>query len=352
MTELEQQAAVVMIPLDRLLPWDNAGKGQPRQHFDSQALQELADSMTAGGFIGSIVVRPYPGRPGYYEILAGHRRTRAATLAHLQAIPATVREMDDQDARFFVLQDNLQRQDFLPWEEGAGYAELVADGAAVASVAGRVGKSPSYVAERIAIHQGAGERARRLYLRKELTLQALELVAALPDRPMAPVQCSRCRVVLPEGSDTCAACGQDLAGVWRCDSGNPQDVAALLCRGKVNGAVAEIVAQVAASYGLGAAPVQTSLGFDDVQITQEAVKVRTELERKLADVANLRDWFLRHLAKLEEYTPDQRAAVVAQCEAAEALFRRIREAAAPPAPAAAIGPAAGQDQAPALALAL
>lgn len=330
--ELQQQeAAVVRIPLERLVPWQNGGKGQPRKHFDPAALQELADSMMAGGFIGSIAVRPLAGRPGYFEILAGHRRTKAAALAHLSEVPATVQDLDDQNARLFVLQDNLHRADFLPWEEGAGYAELVAGGLAVAAVAGRVGKSPSFVAGRIGIHEGAGETARRLYLQKELTLQALELVAALPNRALAPVACPRCKVVLPEGSLTCSSCGGDLSQVWRCEAGNPQSAAALLCRGKVNGAVAEIVERVKENYGLGEAPVQTSLGFDDVQISEEAVRVRTVLERKLGEVSALSDFFLKHLPALQEYTADQRAAVAAQCEVAEGLFRRIREAAVPPA---------------------
>jgi len=78
---------IIRVPLDRLLPWDNAGRGQPRKFFDPAALQELADSMKTG-FIGSITVRPFPGRPGYMEILAGHRRHKAAQLAGGLSPPA------------------------------------------------------------------------------------------------------------------------------------------------------------------------------------------------------------------------------------------------------------------------
>ena len=317
------------LPLTQVLPWDNAGRGQPRKHFDPQALQDLADSIRTGGFIGSITVRPFPGRPGYFETLAGHRRTRAAALAGLVAIPATVQDLDDDAARWFVLQDNLQRSDFLPWEEGEGYAELVEAGSSVAAVAARVGKSPGYVAGRVAIHTGAGEKARRMFLRKDLTLQALELLAALPDRPMAPVQCPRCKVVAPEGSQVCPACIADLSQVWTCDSGNPQDVACDFLRGKQNGAVPEIIARVKESYGLGERPVQCSMGFDSVQISEEAIAVRTELERKLSDLAAAGDYFLKNADKLQEYTPDQRRAVGDQCEAAVKWLRYIQAAAVP-----------------------
>lgn len=320
---------ITLIPLAKLLPWDNAGKGQPRKFFDPAALQELADSMTQGGFIGSIAVRPYPGRPGFYEVLAGHRRTKAAALAHLEAIPATVHDLDDRAARFFVLQDNLQRQDFLLWEEGAGYAELVAEGLAVAQVAGRAGKSPSFVAGRIAIHEHAGAKVRELYLQKELTVEAVQLCCELPDRDLSPVRCPSCKAVCGEEAAACPSCGADLSAIQRFPAGNPQTAAALLCRGKVNGAVKEFVEKVKQSYGISAEPVQTSLGFSDRQITEEAIKVRTVLERKLAEVASLSDFFLKNMDALTEYTDDQRAAVVDQCGVAITMFERIREAAKP-----------------------
>ena len=320
---------VTQIPLAQLLPWDNGGRGQPRKHFDQDALQELADSIRAGGFIGSIQVRPFPGRPGFFETLAGHRRTKAAALAGLPEIPATVHELDDRAARYFVMQDNLLRESFTPWEEGAGYAELVEAGDTLAAVAAHVGKSPSFVSGRIAIHTGLGATARELYLRKELTIAALELLAALPDRVMSPVRCPSCRVVCREDLAACPACGADLSAVPQFPSGNPQEAAAKLCRGKVNGTVPELVERVKETYGLSEAPIQTSLGLDDQQITEEAVKVRTALERKLSDVADLGDYFLKHLEALKQYTPDQRAAVADKCAVAERLFARIRQVAAP-----------------------
>lgn len=319
---------IVLIPLDRLLPWDNAGRGQPRKHFDPQALQELADSMKTG-FIGSITVRPFPGRPGYMEILAGHRRHQAAALAGLAAIPCNVQDLTDDAARLFVLQDNLNRQDFLCWEEGAGYAELVAGGLRLQDVAAKVGKSGDFVRGRIRIHEGLGETARRLYLRKELTLAALELLAALPNRNLSPVQCPYCKMVSPEGTMTCPGCAKDLSGVFRCESGNPQDVGARALIGKTNGTIPDIVERIKETYGLADKPIQTSLGFADVLISEGALQVRTALERRLGDIAAAESWFIENAAKLAEFTPGQRAAIAAQAEAGIKILQRIHQAAAP-----------------------
>ena len=320
---------IINIPLGQLLPWHNGGKGQPRQHFDEAALRDLADSMMAGGFIGSIQVRPFPGRPGFYEILAGHRRTKAAALAHLAEIPATVNDLDDAAARFFVLQDNLQRQDFLLWEEGAGYAELVADGLTVAQVAGRVGKSPSYVSGRIAIHSFAGPTVRELYLGKRIGVGVVELACTLPDKILSPVHCPSCAVVCAEEATACPACGADLSEVFRFPSGSPQEAFAKVCAKKnATGPEAdEILEKVKQTYGLSAKPVQTSLGLDDVQVSEAAIKVRTMLERKLADVGSLGEWFLKNMDCLAEFDAGQREAVVAQCEVAIGVFARIASAA-------------------------
>jgi hypothetical protein len=282
--------------------------------------------MRTGGFIGSITVRQHATRRDYYEILAGHRRTRAARLAHLAAVPCTVVDLDDQAARWFVLQDNLQRSDFLPWEEGEGYRELVESGFEVAQVAGKAGKSPSFVAGRIKLAENLGDLARQEYLQKSYGVEVLHLLAELPDRDLCPVACPRCNKVNAEGTVTCLSCSTDLSGEFVFPSGNPQSAAARLCRGAAAAVAAEKVARVKDSYGLGEAPVQTSLGFDDLQISQDAVAVKSALERKLAEVSNLQEWVLRHLEDLQEYTPGQRAAVRAQCAAAIRVFEQVAAA--------------------------
>jgi hypothetical protein len=285
--------------------------------------------MRQAGFIEPILCRPIEA--GKYEIIGGHRRTKAAALAGLAEVSAVVKAMTDQEALLVMVLDNLNREGFLCWEEGAGYADLMTSGYTIAQVAAKAGKSPSFVAGRIAIHEKAGPRARELHLAKLIGVGVLDLAVTLPDRDLAPVVCPRCKVVCGEGTLTCPACQQDLSQVWRCSSGNPQAVFVDLCarKGATNGAAGEILDRVKESYGLADTPVQTSMGFSTVQVSEAAVKVKTQLERRLGEVGDLGTWFLKNVEALGEYTLDQREAVAAQCAVAIGVFQRIAEAAKP-----------------------
>lgn len=88
--------------------------GQPRRHFDEEALQALAASLRVQGVLQPILVRPVNGQ---YELIAGERRLRAARLAGLTEIPVTVREVADQDVSLLAALENLQRQDLNPLDE-------------------------------------------------------------------------------------------------------------------------------------------------------------------------------------------------------------------------------------------
>ncbi len=105
------------------IPVDNIKRGtyQPRVHFDPEALQELADSITAQGLIQPILLRR---RGGGYELIAGERRWRAAQLAGLESIPAIVREMDDNAVAAVTLIENIQREDLNPLEEARALHRL------------------------------------------------------------------------------------------------------------------------------------------------------------------------------------------------------------------------------------
>ena len=96
---------------------------QPRKLFDEDALAELADSIREHGVIQPLTVRKLSS--GYYQIIAGERRWRAARLAGLTEIPAVVIEADDQKAAELALVENLQREDLNPMEEAAGYQSLI-----------------------------------------------------------------------------------------------------------------------------------------------------------------------------------------------------------------------------------
>ncbi len=119
--------------------------GQPRKNFDEAALAELADSIREHGIIQPLTVRKLAS--GYYQIIAGERRWRAARLAGLKEVPVIVMEADDRKAAELALIENLQREDLNPMEEAAGYQSLVDNyHMTQEEAAARVGKSRSAVA--------------------------------------------------------------------------------------------------------------------------------------------------------------------------------------------------------------
>ena len=101
------------------------GRYQPRSDFNSEALQELADSIKAQGVVQPVVVRPLSSRPGHYELIAGERRWRAAQLAGLHEIPAVIRDVTDQQAMAMGLIENIQRQELNPIEEAIALKRLI-----------------------------------------------------------------------------------------------------------------------------------------------------------------------------------------------------------------------------------
>ena len=129
------------LPIHKVEP----NRSQPRQDFDEEELQALADSISVHGVIQPVMVRRLDS--GYYQIIAGERRWRAARLANLSEIPAIVVEADDKKAMELALIENLQRQDLNPVEEALGYQSLMEDyGLTQEETAGRVGKSRPAVA--------------------------------------------------------------------------------------------------------------------------------------------------------------------------------------------------------------
>lgn len=97
--------------------------GQPRKNFDENALNDLADSIRRHGIIQPLTVRKLAS--GYYQIVAGERRWRAARMAGLREVPVVVIEADDRKAAELAMIENLQREDLNPMEEAAGFQSLV-----------------------------------------------------------------------------------------------------------------------------------------------------------------------------------------------------------------------------------
>ncbi len=130
-----------MLPLHKVEP----NPDQPRHDFPEDELQALADSITVHGIIQPLTVRLMPS--GYYQIIAGERRWRAARLAGLSEVPAVIIEADDKTATELALIENLQRQDLNPVEEALGYRRLMDEyGLTQEETAEQVGKSRPTVA--------------------------------------------------------------------------------------------------------------------------------------------------------------------------------------------------------------
>ena len=119
--------------------------GQPRKQFDPDALADLADSIREHGIIQPLTVRKL--QSGYYQIIAGERRWRAARMAGLDQVPAIVIEADDRKAMELAMIENLQREDLNPIEGAEGYRQLMEQyNLTQEETAQRVGKSRSVVA--------------------------------------------------------------------------------------------------------------------------------------------------------------------------------------------------------------
>jgi ParB family chromosome partitioning protein len=125
-----------LLPIFRIEP----NPEQPRRDFDPEELQALADSIHIHGILQPLTVRELSN--GYYQIIAGERRWRAARLAQLSEVPVIIIEADDKKVTELALIENLQRQDLNPVEEALGYQSLIDDyGLTQEEAAERVGKS-------------------------------------------------------------------------------------------------------------------------------------------------------------------------------------------------------------------
>lgn len=142
-------SGALTVELDQVMP----SPLQPRRHFDSARLQELAQAIRSQGIIEPLVVRPAAASDGAaarYELVAGERRWRAARIAGLSVVPVVVRELDDHAALEMSLVENLMREDLNPVDEAHGFERLVRSFAmSHDQVAARIGKSRPHVSNAI-----------------------------------------------------------------------------------------------------------------------------------------------------------------------------------------------------------
>ncbi len=117
-SEQDQKSGLSELDIDRI----HRGRYQPRQNFDQQSLQQLADSIRSQGIVQPIIVRP---EGDHFELVAGERRWRAAQIAGLQKIPALIRNLDSKSAAAIALIENIQREDLNPLEEAQALMRLI-----------------------------------------------------------------------------------------------------------------------------------------------------------------------------------------------------------------------------------
>ena len=193
------------LPISAMEP----GPFQPRTSMDPAALADLTDSIRKQGVLQPILVRPTPGTPDQYQIIAGERRWRAAQAAGLHEVPVLVRPLSDRDAMAAALVENLQRQDLDAIEEAEGYRRLTTEfGLTQDQLGTAIGKSRSHVANtmrllalpapvRAQVQQGAltagharallthkdPEAAARTVIARGLNVRQTEAMATRPPTP-------------------------------------------------------------------------------------------------------------------------------------------------------------------------
>lgn len=169
-------------------------KDQPRTEFDAEKLETLSDSIKKYGVLQPIVVKKLDN--GFYRIIAGERRWRAAKLAGLKQIPVVIREFNDRETMEIALVENLQREDLNPFEEARGYKELMdLFSLTQEQVAQKVGKSRSAVANSVRLLSLCDE-IKELVLKKELTVGHVRALLATDNEG---VQLMAARKIVADG---------------------------------------------------------------------------------------------------------------------------------------------------------
>jgi len=187
-SEEEIAAGLTELPIDKI----QRGEYQPRKHFDEEALQELANSISAQGVIQPIVVRK---EGSHYELIAGERRWRASQLAGLQSIPAVIKQIDTQSAAAVALIENIQREDLNPLEESAALQRLIDDFSLThMQVAEAVGRSRVAVSNLLRLLELV-EPVKDLVNKSLLSMGHARALLALPEHDQAEIA----RIVVNRG---------------------------------------------------------------------------------------------------------------------------------------------------------
>jgi ParB family transcriptional regulator, chromosome partitioning protein len=141
-SELDKIRGSKDVPVEQLHP----SPFQPRQDWDQDALQSLADSIAEKGVLQPILVRRDPADNDLFEIIAGERRWRASQMAQLHEVPVIIKELSDADSLEIAIIENIQREDLSAIEEAEGYKRLSEEFDYTQEVlAKQLGKSRSHI---------------------------------------------------------------------------------------------------------------------------------------------------------------------------------------------------------------
>ena len=172
---IQENTPYKLLPIHKVEP----NPEQPRRDFNEEELEALSESISIHGIIQPLTVREMDS--GYFQIIAGERRWRAARMAGLSEVPVVVVEADDRKAMELALIENLQRQDLNPVEEALGYQSLMEEyGMTQEEAAGRVGKSRPAVANALRL-LNLNERVLQMVRDGELTAGHARAVLVLKD---------------------------------------------------------------------------------------------------------------------------------------------------------------------------
>jgi len=145
-----------------------------RKTLDPRGMAELTASIKENGIIENLVLRPVstdlPPVIIGYQVICGNRRWQAAAAAGLTHVPATIRQISDEEALRIIIIENLQREDLHPLEEGEAYLELQRIYPDILVLAGKIGKKPPYVKLRLWMAEHLIDKAKELYRKEKMTL--------------------------------------------------------------------------------------------------------------------------------------------------------------------------------------
>ena len=169
--------AVALIDIRKIEP----NRNQPRQYFDDVAMEELAGSIRTFGIIQPLILKDCGG---YYSIIAGERRFRAARLANLESVPAIIKEYTELETLQIALIENIQRQDLTPIEEALCYKRLMDDFFfSQEDIAGKVGKNRSAISNSVRLLE-LDARVQEMVAEGRITVSHARTLLSLKDGDM------------------------------------------------------------------------------------------------------------------------------------------------------------------------